>query len=185
MPVQNQISPRRRDWSNISLASRPQGVGALFEKIELDKRIGPEDVVLLIDPRPEELLARRTLIIELKAGIASTNFGPVLFLVWWIPPITKGKPFAFYEQLMNPLHADTSVVLARVADQTYLHIVLLNADGEVQTVFEYQNNFGFGGIHAGVQGARVAWQGHSDFSLAKQEYHKEYDVYELLTGAYD
>lgn len=184
MPVNNQISPRRRDWANISPAIGPQGAGALFEEMTLDERIGPEAVVLLIDTAPEELLAKRSLTIELKAGIASTKHGPVLFLVWWIPPMANGKPFAFYEQLMNPLHPGVSGILARVADQTHLHIVLLNIYGQVQTVFEYENNFGLGGIHAGVQGARVAWQGPADFNLAKQAYQQDYDIYELLAGVY-
>jgi hypothetical protein len=184
MLFNNQISPCRKDWTNISLAIRPQGAGALFEEMTLDERIGPEAVALLIDTAPEELLAKRTLTIELKAGIASTKYGPVLFLVWWMPPMANGKPFALYEQLMNPLNLGVSGILARVADQTHLHIVLLNIDGQVQTVFEYENNFGFDAIHAGVQGARVAWQGPADFNLAKQAYQQDYDIYELLAGVY-
>lgn len=158
----------RRDWTNISLAIQPLGSGALFEELTLDDQIGPEAVLLLIETAPDELLARRKLTIELKAGIASTPHGPVVFLVWWIPPLTNGRPFAVYEQLMNPLHPGTSVILARVADQTHLHAVLLDVGGQVQTVFEYENTFGFNGIHAGIQGARVAWQGPGDFSFAKQ-----------------
>jgi hypothetical protein len=184
MPVDNRIAPQRRDWSNISLAIRPQGAGAVFEELTLDERIGPEAVLLLIETAPEELLGRRKLMLELKAGVAATDYGPILFLVWWIPPLIDDRPFAFYEQLMNPLHPGTSDILARVADQTHLHIVLLSTGGQILTVFEYENSFGFNGIHAGVQGARVAWHGRADFGLAKQAYQQEYDVYKLLAGAY-
>jgi len=99
--------------------------------------------------------------------------------------MANGKPVAFYEQVMNALHPGTSAILARIADQTHLHVVLLNTEGQVRTVFEYENNFGFGGIHAGVQGARVAWQVPADFGRAKQAYEQEYDIDQLLAGAYD
>jgi hypothetical protein len=58
----------------------------------------------LIDPEPDDLLANVSLSLNLKAGIAATAYGPVLFLIWWIPPIVNGRPSALYEQVMNPLY---------------------------------------------------------------------------------
>src|ERR1019366_10086348 len=174
MPLNNQLAPVRRDWSFMAFNGLPHGAGVLFEEVTLDKRIGPEAVALLIEPEPDELLAKRSLDLNLKAGIASTAYGPVLFLIWWIPPIVNGRPSAFYEQVMNPLHFKTSGVLRCLAGQTHLHVLLIGPIGQVLTVFEYRNTFGFDGIRAGVDLARVAWPGSDDFQRAKRAYEQEY-----------
>jgi len=113
MPLNNQLMPERRDWSGMIFSSLPPGSGVLFEEVTLDERIGPEAVALLIDPEPDELPANASLNLNLKAGIASTAHGPILFLIWWIPPIVNGRPAAFYERVMNPLNSKTSEVLRR------------------------------------------------------------------------
>jgi hypothetical protein len=183
MPLNNQIAPERRDWSYMVFNGLPTGSGILFEEVTLDKRIGPEAVALLIDPEPDDLLANVSLSLNLhlKTGIAATAYGPVLFLIWWIPPVVNGRPSAFYEQVMNPLYSKTSEVLLRLADQTHLHVLLIGATGQVLTVFEYKNTFGFDGIRAGVDEARVAWPRSDDFSRAKQAYEQQYRVEELLS----
>lgn len=185
MPLNNQLAPERRDWGGMAFSSLPPGSGILFEEVTLDERIGPEVVALLIDPEPDELLAKASLNLNLKAGIASTEYGPILFLIWWIPPIVNGRPSAFYEQVMNPLYSTTSEVLRRAADQTHLHVLLIDVTGRVLTVFEYQNTFGIHGILAGVDAARVAWPSSDDFRRAKQSYEQQYDIDKLLSGEYD
>ena len=69
--------------------------GARFERTVLDEEIGPEIVVMLTDPTPfaHELKCER-FALRLKSGVAQTSVGPVPFLLWWIPPVTNGKPFA-------------------------------------------------------------------------------------------
>ena len=185
MSLNNQLAPERRDWSVMAFNGLPPGSGVLFEEVTLDERIGPEAVALLIEPEPGELLAKKRLDLNLKAGIAATAYGPVLFLIWWMPPMVNGRPAAFYEQVMNPLYPHTAEVLRRVAEQTHLHLVVTDMTGRVVTVFEYQNTFGFSGIRAGVDAARVAWRGSCDFSRAKQAYEQEYDLDKLLAGEYD
>jgi hypothetical protein len=53
------------------------------------------------------------------------------------------------------------------------------------TVFEYKNVFGFVGIRAAVDGARVAWCGPSDFAEAKGAYERQYEIDDILAGRYD
>ena len=185
MPLNNQLAPERRDWSFMAFSGLPSGSGVLFEEVTLDERIGPEAVALLIEPEPDELLAKRRLDLNLKAGIAATAYGPVLFLVWWIPPIVSGRPTAFHEQVMNPLYPNTSEVLRRVAEQTHLHVIVTDETGQVVTVFEYENIFGFVGIRAAVDGARVAWRGPADFAQAKGAYERQYEIDDILAGRYD
>lgn len=185
MPLNNQLAPERRDWSVMAFNGLPPGSGVLFEEVTLDKRIGPEAVALLIEPEPDELLAKRSLDLNLKAGIAATAYGPVLFLIWWIPPVVNERPTAFYEQVMNPLYPNTSEVLRRVAEQTHLHLMVTDVTGHVVTVFEYQNTFGFDGIRTAVDGARVAWRGPGDLTMAKGAYERDYEIDDILAGRYD
>jgi hypothetical protein len=117
MRVNNRFSPKRRDWSAFEFSGLQDGCGVLFEEMTLDERIGPEAVALLIGSEPDEVAAKTSLDFGLKAGIAPTPHGPVLFLIWWVPPIVNGRPTLFYEQIMNPMYAKTSEVLRRVAEQ--------------------------------------------------------------------
>jgi hypothetical protein len=185
MPLNNQLAPERRDWSVMAFNGLPPGSGVLFEEVTFDERIGPEAVALLIEPESDKLLAKKSLDLTLKAGIAGTAYGPVLFLIWWIPPIVNGRPTAFYEQVMNPLYPKTSEVLRHMAEQTHLHVVLTDVTGQVLTVFEYQNTFGFDRIRAGVDGVRAAWRGPDDFAMAKGAYERVYETDDILAGRYD
>jgi hypothetical protein len=185
MPLNNQLAPERHDWSLMAFSGLPSGSGVLFEEVTLDERIGPEAVALLIQPEPDELLAKRTLDLNLRAGVAATAHGPVLFLIWWIPPIVNGHPLAFYEQVMNPLYPPTSEILRRVAEQTHLHVIVTDGAGQVLNLFEYQNTFGFVGIRAAVDGARAAWCGPGDFAEAKGAYQQQYEINDILAGRYD
>jgi hypothetical protein len=182
MPLNNQLAPECRDWSGIVFSGLRPASGVLFEEVTLDERIGPEAVALLIDPKPAELLAKVSVQLNLKAGIAATAYGPVLFLIWWIPPVVNGRPVALYEQVMNPLYSKTSEVLRRVADQTHLHVLVVDVTGRVLNLFEYQNTFGFDRIRAAADGAQVAWSGSDNFPLAEQAYEQQYDIDELLAS---
>ena len=182
MPLNNQLAPECRDWSGMVFSGLPSRLGVLFEEVTLDERIGPEAVALLIDPKPAELLAKVRVTLNLKAGIAATAYGPVLFLIWWIPPVVNGRPVALYEQVMNPLYSKTSEVLRRVADQTHLHVLVVDVTGQVLNLFEYQNTFGFDRIRSAADGARVAWSGADNFPLAEQAYEQQYDIDELLAS---
>jgi hypothetical protein len=185
MLLNNHLAPERRDFSRMVFSGLLPGSGVLFEEFALDEQIGSEVVALLIEPEPDELIGKRTLDLNLKAGIAATAYGPVLFLIWWIPPIVNGHPAAFYEQIMNPLYLNTSEILRRLADQTHLHVIVTNLTGQVVTVFEYANTFGFDGIRAGTECARVAWHGPADFAAAKEEYEAQYQIDDILAGRSD
>ena len=87
---------------------------------------------------------QKSLNLNLKAGIASTPHGPILFLIWWLPHIVNGRPLAFYEQVLNLLNPQTSEILGRVADQTHLHVVVIDVTGKTRNLFGYKNTFGFG-----------------------------------------
>ncbi len=181
MRLDNQLAPARRDWSTITFNGLRSGSGVLFEEVTLEERIGPEAVALLIDPEPNELLTGATLDLNLKAGTTETPYGPVVFLIWWVPPLVNGRPSIFYKQLINPLYPKTSIVLGRLSGQTHLHILVVGSGGRVCNLFEYRNIFGFEKILMGATAARAAWRGTDDFKRAQQSYEEDYSVEELLS----
>lgn len=81
--------------------------------------------------------------LNLKTGIATKRFGPVLFLLWRVPPVANGEPFGLYEQVMNPAHPGTLNLLRRAARRTHLYVVVLGPGGKPIDCLEYENNFGF------------------------------------------
>jgi hypothetical protein len=185
MPLSNHLAPVRLDWSGMTFTGLGSGSGILFDEVTLEARIGPEVVALLIDPEPDELLTKPELDLNLKAGIAQTPYGPIMFLIWWVPPIVNGRPLVFYEQVMSPLYPETSTILGRLSGQTHLHVLVVGSGGRVCNLFEYRNIFGFEKILTGAVAARVAWPGTDDFKRAKQSYEQEYSVDGLLAEESD
>jgi len=170
MLLDNQLAAGRRDWSTITFTGLRSGSGVLFEEVTLEARIGPD-----------KLLTRAELDLNLKAGTAETPYGPVVFLIWWVPPLVNGRPTIFYEQVMNPLYPKTSTILNRLSGQTHLHVLVVGPGGRVCNLFEYRNIFGFEKILMGTAAARAAWHGTDDFKRAQQSYEEDYSVDELLS----
>jgi hypothetical protein len=154
--------------------------GARFEKAIFDQKIGSEIVIRLTDSTPFAYeLKREPFTLRLKSGIAQTSEGPVLFLLWWIPPITDGKPFALYEQILNPTHAGTLEGLRQVARQTHLHLLLVGPDQALLDIYEFENTFGLEGLVSVSESAREEFRS-MDFIAAKQEYELTYDLMGLF-----
>lgn len=120
--------------------------GIRFERLTLDVEIGPEFVLILTDSTPfaHELQRHVPFGLHLKSGAAQTSFGPLLFLLWWMPPITNRRPFALYEQVLNPAHAGTLQALREILEQTHLHLILIGPQDELLDVYEFDNVFGLG-----------------------------------------
>jgi hypothetical protein len=114
--------------------------GAKFEKVTLDEEIGPEVVVRLTDLTPfAHELKRERFELRLKAGAAQSKVRPVLFILWWIPPVTNGTPFGLYEQILNPAHTGVLEILRQIARQTHLHLIPVAPGQELLDVYEFEN----------------------------------------------
>jgi hypothetical protein len=148
--------------------------GARFEKATLDEEIGPEIVVMLTDSTPfAHELKRKPFALRLKSGVAQTSVGPILFLLWWIPPVTNRKPFALYEQILNPTHIGTLEVLRQIARQTHLHLILIGPGQALPDVYEFESTFGLEKLISISESACKEYFG-MDFIAAKQEYDRTY-----------
>ena len=154
--------------------------GARFATFILDEKIGPESVLMLKDPTPSAYeLKREPFELHLKTGIAQTSIGPILFFLWWLPPITNGKPFALFEQLLNPAHRGVLEGLSQLARQTHLHVLLVGPRKELLSVYEFKNVFSFDEFIWFVEKACTEYVD-MDFGAAQAEYECTYDLMELF-----
>lgn len=81
----------------------PAVSGMRFENAVLDPEVVTETVLVLTDTTPfAHRLKREPFELRLNAGTAETSLGPVLWLLWWVPPLVEGKPSALYKHILNP-----------------------------------------------------------------------------------
>ena len=155
--------------------------GARFEKATLDEEIGPEIIVMLTEPTQfaDELKRHERFELRLKSGAAKTSVGPVLFLLWWIPPVTNGKPFALYEQILNPTHSVVLEMLRQVATQTHLHLLLVGPGQALLGVYEFESTFELEELISVSESACQDY-GNMDFIAAKEEFDRTYELMKLF-----
>lgn len=155
--------------------------GMRFEKVTLDPEIGPETILILTDTTPfaYQLKHHQPFQLFLTSGAARTSLGPVLFLLWWMPPVNNGTPFALYEHIMNPAHSGTMTGLREAAHQTHLHAILVGPNRELLDVFEFENTFKIGDLVPIREWACKDYAG-MNFAAAKEEYESTNDVMELF-----
>lgn len=155
-------------------------LGARFGTVILDEQIGPESVLMLKDPTPAVYeLKREPFELRLKSGIAHTSKGPILFLLWWLPPITNGKPFALFEQLLNPAHRGVLEGLNHLSRQTHLHVLLIGPRKQLVGLYEFENVFGFDEFIWFVEKACTEYVS-MNFDAAQAEYERTYDLMKLF-----
>lgn len=159
----------------------PGASGARFERVAIDPEIGPELVVLLLDftPFAHQLNALEPFELHLKCGGVRTGAGPVLFLLWWIPPVTDGKPFAMYENILDAAHASTREWLRRASLQTHLHVILIGPGGELVGLYEFENTFELDQLALVRESGRVGYQD-IDFAAAEREFKQTYNLTQLF-----
>jgi hypothetical protein len=163
------------------LSVLPERSGALFEKLILSSEVGPEVVLVVTDLTDfaHEVFGHRPVELHLKSGAANTSAGPVLFLLWWMPPITNGKPTALYEQILNPAYPGTFNALKQLKSQTHLHVLLFGPGQELLDVLEFKNVFGFDRLATISERACEQFPG-MNFNAAKEEYDRTYELMELF-----
>ncbi|HEY5910768.1 MAG TPA: hypothetical protein VJA21_09220 [Verrucomicrobiae bacterium] len=113
-------------------------------KAVLDPDVGEEVVLYLRDQTPfmEELRRIQPFRVMLKAGAGRNEFGPVCFMVFWVPdPENPAEAFVAYDVYLNP-HSDVQVAMWRQpASQSRWHLFLVGAGGQQRGFFEFENTF--------------------------------------------
>jgi hypothetical protein len=154
--------------------------GTRFFQTVLDPEVGAEVVLALVDQTDfaYELARRSPFELHLKTGAVRTSFGPLSFLLWWVPPLTDGMPFALYEHLLNPTEHDLFEMVRALSVQTHLHVLLIGPEQELLDCYEFENTFKFDAVlpimESAVTGPAL------DLEAAKREYERMYDLQTLF-----
>lgn len=125
----------------------PSAFGVHFNVATLEAEVGPEVILLLHESRSflTALRSQGPYQLRLNSGITSTSAGPIIFMLWWFPPLIKGKPFAGYELLTSPKTGPSGTdLLNQAASQSHLHLVMLDDHQEIFGVVEFKNTYDFG-----------------------------------------
>lgn len=160
----------------------PSAFGVHFNAATLQVEVGPEVILLLSERRAflTELRNQGPYQLRLNSGIVKTSAGPIIFLLWWFSPLIDGKPFAGYELLISPKPGPSGVdLLAQVASQTHLHLVILDEHQDVFGVVEFENTYGLGGLVAATKKIGSLPTGY-DFFKAKEAFLREIPQESLL-----
>src|SRR5690348_3898913 len=95
---------------DLAVAHHKNRHGVVFEDARVHESLKREVVALVFEKTDliENIAARPELDLKLRGGVAVTDAGPIVYLLWWLPPVdSAGIPFASYEQLLNPMHEGT------------------------------------------------------------------------------
>jgi hypothetical protein len=159
----------------------PNTVGFKFQELTLEPEVGPEVAAMWVDPTPfaVELHNKKPFELRLNSGAVRTSAGNVMFVLWWVPPIQDGKPFAMCEQLLNPASARTVEGLRRASQQTHFHVVLVGPSEEILGLYEFENTFEFDNLTSLAEAIGPGCPT-VDFAAARQEYERSYDMMDLF-----
>jgi len=148
--------------------------------IILDNSVGEEIVLLITEPKSkvEEFEGREITRFMLKAGLVTTSFGPVCFLLYFFPNPLNGEQVT-YENTINPKNNEQLSIYEKLSRQKYWHVVISDDSGEVANFFEFPNEYGLAEtlnqVETACENMRV-----TDFMAAKTEYENQYTIDRLL-----
>lgn len=143
MSIDNRWRHGSRALAIPPLPSRLRGsAGCLLAEAIFDVETGPE-IYLAVLEEPSwclPLAATRPFEVFCKPGLAQTDSGGVIFLIWRIAAESKNE--VVREQFLNPNNINTIRILSAVAQQTHLKALVINSQAsEVVDWFESKNNF--------------------------------------------
>lgn len=152
-------------------------------RVTLDPQVGEEVVLYLRDQTPfiDQLRQVRPFNLMLKIGVARNEFGPLAFLVFWVPhPQAPKQPFAAYDVYLNP-HSEIQVATWRkLAAQSHWHLFLVGAGGQQREFFEFPNTFGLDDALDFILEACGPIP-LVDFNRAKAKFMNQYSVDDMLS----
>lgn len=154
----------------------------------LDKSIGTEVILYIRDETAfiYDLAKVRPFELFMKSGTVDTEYGPVLFLLFFIPdPRFEDRPFVMFDDHLNPLSPEQLAVFYDLSRQTHWHLFLINKENEQIEFFEFENNFGLYEVLQSVEetvqtiekaGISMKW---TDFLKAQEEFINKYSLADL------
>jgi hypothetical protein len=181
--VRNNAFPKGQTWHFESAdwpTATPSGVH--LNTLTLIPEVGPEAVLILREERKfmNELREFGPFTLNIKSGAIRTSAGPIIFMMWWFPPIVSNMPYASYELLLSPLPLPgISQVMEEASHQTHLHMVILDEHHEVFDVVEFTNVYDLGALLSAAREIGAHLESY-DFDKAKQAFFNEFSMERLM-----
>jgi len=179
----NNAFPKGRKWNFcFDNLNYPAPVGIHFSYATLMQELGQETVLILREERQFMTGLRKhgPFVLNIKSGAVRTSAGPIVFMLWWFPPMIDDMPYALYELLISPSPPPTiSDLLQKASRQTHLHLVMLDEEQEVFDVVEFENVYGLGNLLEASREIGATLTGY-DFEAAKKAFNKEISLETLF-----
>lgn len=170
---------------NFNLGSFPTDLtmdGIVALPVAIDASIGREIGLFWIDRTKfiRELAAVRPFQLFLKTGLGRTDFGPLMWMVFYVPdPKDNHQAFGAMECHLNPCRDSQVSLWRQLSNQTHWHLILVEAGNKVADLFEFENCFSLAeaidSMEETCRGLCVA-----DFVRAKQQFSERNSVEDLL-----
>jgi hypothetical protein len=145
-----------------------------------DHERGPE-IYLAVLEEPSwclPLAATRPFNVFCKPGLAHTDNGAIIFLIWRIAAGSNNQ--VVREQFLNPSNIETIRTLSALSQQTHLKVLIINSQAdEVVDWFEFENNFQFDLLIREVVDM-IGRVSAGDFSATIEEFTEKYSLEDLL-----
>ena len=103
--MRNNALPKGQKWHfECDHWPTPAPFGVHLNTLTLMPSLGPETVLVLREERKfmSELREFGPFTLNIKSGAVRTSAGPMIFMIWWFPPIVSHTPYASYELLLSP-----------------------------------------------------------------------------------
>lgn len=147
----------------------------------LDKSIGTEVILYIRDETDfiYDIAKVRPFELFMKSGVVKTEYGPLLFLLFYIPdPRFEDRPFVMFDIHLNPLLPEHLAAFYDLSRQSHWHLFLINKENEQIEFFEFDNNYG---LYEALQTVEEACKGMKsiDFWKAKDVVTKKYSLEDL------
>ena len=81
--------------------------------------------------------------LRLKTGVANTEFGPVGFLLFYVPDAKRpSQPVVLMDYHIDPKNSEKLAPWRQLASQSHWHLVLIDSGPKVVDLLEFENVFG-------------------------------------------
>lgn len=131
------------DFGNIQLPSELSSAeGIIALPAVLSTTCGPEIILVHIDHSSfvHKLAKLSPYQLMLKTGAVKTNFGPLMFLLFYVPdPFNPHTPFSAVDCHINPTDIDSMAPWYGLANQTHWHYFIIDKEHDVQNFYEFEN----------------------------------------------
>ncbi|MBS1553087.1 MAG: hypothetical protein JST15_13560 [Bacteroidetes bacterium] len=155
--------------------------GIYYLSVALDEKVGEEVVLIIYDDSDfnNKLVNVKPFRFVMSSIAVNTNYGPVGVFIFSVEnPLDKNIPFALYDKPVNIANYNMIKPWLELANQTHIHLLLVNKKYDVVGFYEFENTYNFEeAIDVFMQ---LKPENVVDFEKATEEYFRDFSL-EYLT----